>query len=187
MSVYGGEEHTICVVGLCVSIFLPTTRRGTCRSACGQWNHVNESWKTWHQVSKHRFPAPEDPFVFRFTKSMSLFSVRGVYSGNSTTYTYPFPSALRSEQCACLHMLFLQVQLTFFVSNWHVSQFSLRPSLKTKRRWCPTVITPSVSSFGQNQCLLAVPCKHGSLRLVLGGLRRRLLWETKTGNIFQLP
>lgn len=82
MSVYGGEEHTICVVGLCVSIFLPTTRRGTCRSACGQWNHVNESWKTWHQVSKHRFPAfprPRRPVRVPFHEEhVSLFCERSL-------------------------------------------------------------------------------------------------------------
>lgn len=82
MSVYRGEEHAICVVGLCVSAFLPTTRRGTCRSACGQWNHVNESWKTWHQVSKQRFPAfprPRRPVPVPFHEErVSLFCKRSL-------------------------------------------------------------------------------------------------------------
>lgn len=122
-----------------------------------------------------RIPSPpQRPFPIQFQEKCVSLPVRAVYSGNQTesvskpsTFIH-FPFALRSEQSACLHSLFLQEQIDPFCWKLACATFFFSasdPDPKTKQRWCPPGITPSMSSFGQTQRLLAVPCKHSSLFL----------------------
>lgn len=76
MSVYSTEEEIICVVRVCVSTVLPTTRCGTWTSVCGRWNHVNESKKLMPGIKAEIscIPStPKDPVRFCSVKRGSPF------------------------------------------------------------------------------------------------------------------
>lgn len=196
MSVYSKEEELFCVAGVCVSVVSPTTQHGACTSNCGQWNHVNENLTPGIKAEISCIPFPLKTHscsiswkvCLPFCESSLLWQLSRVFLNHLhlsvsqcsqvRTMCMPPQSVLTSEiDPFCLKL----ACVTCF------PLFRPRPSHKTKQRWCPPGITPRMSSFGQTQRLLAVPCKHSCLRLVSGGFWRSLLWEMKTGNIFQLP
>lgn len=161
----------------------------------GRWNHANENLTPGIKAEISCIPISfhEECLLFSFffncesgllwQPSRALLShLRLSISQRSQVRTMCMPSQSVLTSATIDPFCLKLACVTFF------PLFRRRPPFhKTKKRRCPPGITAGMSSFGQTQRLLVVLCKHSSPPLVSGGLWRSLLWEMKTGNIFQLP
>lgn len=176
-----------CVIGVCVSVVLPTTR-------LLRWNHVNENMTPGTDKKISCIPSALKTCSCSISWKVCLtFCERSLlwqpsrgflnHQRLSISQSSQVRKTCMPSQSALTDAIDPYCLKLACVTIFHV----FRRSHKTKQRWCPPGKTTSTSSSGQTQHLLAVPCKQSSLPLVSGGFWRSLLWEMKTGNIFHLP
>lgn len=192
MSVYRDEEHMICVVGLCVSLSLPTARCGACRRDCGGWNHAHESENSTPGIKAEISCIPSPPKTrcrsvsrkacLLFCESSLLWQANHLHlsiprRSQARTMRMPPHSVLTSAidlfclklACVTIFPQTLSQTRTEMMSTWNNTQHVLVWQKKKKKALYLLVVV------------------RNSLHLVPRGLWRGLLWEMKTGNIFQLP